>query len=135
MKCTPADRPGRNQERCKQFLAYKSIHYIHPVTKRVCQDLYTTYNLPTAPASKCVATAAKSKIMSNVAEWQQIKGWLDEALAEARLGLAEGGIPIGAVLADPKTNEIVSRGHNLRVQGRETSRKTIEQFGCLHAFF
>ena len=70
--------------------------------------------------------------MSNVAEWQQIKGWLDEALAEARLGLAEGGIPIGAVLADPKTNEIVSRGHNLRVQARTASRKTSDQFDNFH---
>ena len=54
----------------------------------------------------------------DVAEWQQIKGWVDEALAEARLGLAEGGIPIGSVLADPRSGEVVARGHNLRVQAR-----------------
>jgi creatinine deaminase len=40
---------------------------------------------------------------------------LAEAIAEARLGLSEGGIPIGAVLADFDGN-IISRGHNLRVQ-------------------
>jgi creatinine deaminase len=40
---------------------------------------------------------------------------LAAAIAEARLGLAEGGIPIGSVLADFEGN-IVSRGHNLRVQ-------------------
>lgn len=40
---------------------------------------------------------------------------LREAVAEARLGLAEGGIPIGSVLAD-SAGRIVSRGHNLRVQ-------------------
>ena len=40
---------------------------------------------------------------------------LAEAIAEARLGLAEGGIPIGSVLAD-SAGQIVSRGHNLRVQ-------------------
>jgi cytosine deaminase len=38
-----------------------------------------------------------------------------EALAEARKGLAEGGLPIGSVLADAAGN-IVARGHNLRVQ-------------------
>jgi cytosine/creatinine deaminase len=40
---------------------------------------------------------------------------LAEALAEARRGLGEGGIPIGSVLATPQ-GEIVARGHNLRVQ-------------------
>ena len=36
------------------------------------------------------------------------------ALEEARLGLAEGGIPIGSVLVID--GEIVGRGHNRRVQ-------------------
>src|SRR6201997_4304950 len=40
---------------------------------------------------------------------------LREALAEARLGLKEGGLPIGSVLADA-SGKIVARGHNLRVQ-------------------
>ena len=40
---------------------------------------------------------------------------LQEAIAEARIGLAEGGIPIGSVLAD-SSGRIISRGHNLRVQ-------------------
>ena len=40
---------------------------------------------------------------------------LSEAITEARRGLAEGGIPIGSVLAD-STGKIISRGHNLRVQ-------------------
>jgi cytosine/creatinine deaminase len=40
---------------------------------------------------------------------------LRAAIAEARLGQSEGGIPIGSVLADSK-GEIISRGHNLRVQ-------------------
>ena len=43
---------------------------------------------------------------------------LKEAITEARLGLAEGGIPIGSVLADAN-GKIVSRGHNLRVQTRD----------------
>ena len=40
---------------------------------------------------------------------------LREALAEAQLGLHEGGLPIGSVLADG-ASRIVARGHNLRVQ-------------------
>ena len=40
---------------------------------------------------------------------------LREALAEARTELAEGGLPIGSVLADAQ-GRIVARGHNLRVQ-------------------
>jgi cytosine deaminase len=40
---------------------------------------------------------------------------LGEALAEARVGLKEGGLPIGSVLAD-SAGRIVARGHNLRVQ-------------------
>lgn len=37
------------------------------------------------------------------------------AIAEARSGLSEGGLPIGSALADTN-GEIVARGHNLRVQ-------------------
>ena len=40
--------------------------------------------------------------------------FLDAALGEARLGLAEGGIPIGSVLVID--GRIVGRGHNRRVQ-------------------
>jgi cytosine/creatinine deaminase len=40
---------------------------------------------------------------------------LSEAIVEAKLGLSEGGIPIGSVLAD-STGKILSRGHNLRIQ-------------------
>jgi len=40
---------------------------------------------------------------------------LREALAEAKAGLSEGGLPIGSVLAD-RDGRIVARGHNLRVQ-------------------
>jgi cytosine/creatinine deaminase len=41
--------------------------------------------------------------------------FLAVAIAEARLGLAEGGIPIGAALFDCD-GKILGRGHNLRVQ-------------------
>ena len=40
---------------------------------------------------------------------------LSYALEEARAGLAEGGLPIGSVLATG-TGEVVARGHNGRVQ-------------------
>lgn len=40
--------------------------------------------------------------------------FLQAAIAEARQGLAEGGIPIGSVLV--LDGEIVGRGHNRRVQ-------------------
>ena len=40
--------------------------------------------------------------------------YLDAAIAEARLGLAEGGIPIGSVIVQRGT--ILGRGHNRRVQ-------------------
>ncbi|MEQ8210659.1 MAG: nucleoside deaminase [Lacipirellulaceae bacterium] len=40
--------------------------------------------------------------------------FLEAAIEEARLGLNEGGIPIGSVLVI--NDEIVGRGHNRRVQ-------------------
>lgn len=40
---------------------------------------------------------------------------LRAALEEAKKGLAEGGLPIGSVLAD-QHGQIVARGYNLRVQ-------------------
>ena len=41
-----------------------------------------------------------------------------EAIKEAELGLSEGGIPIGSVLADTDGN-IAARGHNRRVQNND----------------
>src|ERR1044071_10321219 len=40
--------------------------------------------------------------------------FLEAAIAEARQGLAEGGIPIGSVLVHQ--GKIIGRGHNRRVQ-------------------
>ncbi|MBC8646358.1 MAG: nucleoside deaminase [Thermoanaerobaculia bacterium] len=42
------------------------------------------------------------------------------ALDEARLGLAEGGIPIGAALFDAR-GKLLGRGHNRRVQDGDPS--------------
>jgi cytosine/creatinine deaminase len=40
---------------------------------------------------------------------------LQMALEEAKLGLREGGLPIGSVLASPD-GQVIARGHNLRIQ-------------------
>ena len=45
---------------------------------------------------------------------------LEVALAEARIGLAEGGIPIGAALFDG-AGRLLGRGHNRRVQEGDPS--------------
>ena len=45
---------------------------------------------------------------------------LDVALAEARQGLAEGGIPIGGALFDAQ-GTLLGRGHNRRVQQNDPS--------------
>ena len=44
--------------------------------------------------------------------------FLEEAIREARLGLDEGGIPIGSVLVHD--GKILGRGHNRRVQQGST---------------
>ncbi|MFC3576933.1 nucleoside deaminase [Streptomyces yaanensis] len=50
----------------------------------------------------------------------QAQEWLATAVAEARAGLAEGGIPIGAALyRDDGT--LLGRGHNRRVQDDDPS--------------
>lgn len=45
---------------------------------------------------------------------------LTVAIEEARVGLAEGGIPIGAAIFK-RSGELVSRGHNRRVQQGDPS--------------
>lgn len=51
---------------------------------------------------------------------QTAEAMLEIALDEARLGMAEGGIPIGAALFT-RAGELVSRGHNRRVQQGDPS--------------
>jgi creatinine deaminase len=48
------------------------------------------------------------------------QGMLAVAIEEARLGLAEGGIPIGAALFDEEGN-LLGRGHNRRIQEDDPS--------------
>src|SRR5438132_13592474 len=50
-------------------------------------------------------------------DYQQL---LQVAVDEAKLGLSEGGIPIGACLADSQ-GRILGRGHNRRVQQQDPS--------------
>src|SRR5690349_21515892 len=61
--------------------------------------------------------------------------FLDAAIAEARRGLAEGGIPIGYVLVID--GKIVGRGHNRRVQNGSAilhaEMDCLEQAGRLKA--
>jgi creatinine deaminase len=47
-------------------------------------------------------------------------GLLETAIEEARCGLAEGGIPIGAALFD-NAGRLLGRGHNRRVQDGDPS--------------
>jgi creatinine deaminase len=51
---------------------------------------------------------------------QTARSFLAVALEEARRGLAEGGIPIGAALFDREGN-LLGRGHNRRVQDGDPS--------------
>jgi len=51
---------------------------------------------------------------------QEYEKMLAVALEEARLGLAEGGIPIGAAMFQ-QTGELVSRGRNRRIQEGDPS--------------
>lgn len=63
-----------------------------------------------APANAC-------RIAIRTSCWGTISGmnaFLDAAIAEAERGLAEGGIPIGAVLVH--RGVVVGSGHNRRVQ-------------------
>lgn len=53
-------------------------------------------------------------------ELTQAQEWLATAVAEARAGLAEGGIPIGAALYGAD-GELLGRGHNRRVQDGDPS--------------
>jgi cytosine deaminase len=48
------------------------------------------------------------------------QGMLEIAIQEARQGLSEGGIPIGAALFDSSGN-LLGRGHNRRIQENDPS--------------
>src|SRR5690349_12298602 len=54
--------------------------------------------------------------------------FMQAAIDEARLGLAEGGIPIGSVLT--RAGKLIARGHNKRVQ--EDNAIKHGEMDCLH---
>jgi len=51
------------------------------------------------------------------------------AVEEAKLGLREGGIPIGSVLV--KDGRVIARGHNKRVQENDPILHAIVQFAIM----
>lgn len=53
--------------------------------------------------------------------------FIQEAIKEARIGLTEGGIPIGSVLVC--NEKIIGRGHNRRVQENSTMKHA--EIDCL----
>src|SRR2546429_1392662 len=55
-----------------------------------------------------------------VKEREKYQAMLQIALAEARTGLAEGGIPIGAALFT-REGQLLGKGHNRRVQEGDPS--------------
>ena len=57
-------------------------------------------------------------IDESLSDNQRMNNFLDAAIAEAEQGLAEGGIPIGAVLVHRGT--VLGSGHNRRVQQDST---------------
>jgi creatinine deaminase len=58
--------------------------------------------------------------MGKVTAMNEYESMLTVAIDEARQGLAEGGIPIGAAIFD-HTRKLISSGHNRRVQHGDPS--------------
>ena len=56
-----------------------------------------------------------NEVTNDVLDQAQARAWLATAVEEARAGLAEGGIPIGAALYGAD-GTLLGRGHNRRVQ-------------------
>ena len=44
----------------------------------------------------------------------EIDGWMEAALTEARAALAHDDVPVGAIVVDRATGEVVARAHNER---------------------
>src|SRR5580692_6524793 len=65
-------------------------------------------------------TKSVKEIQMQESQQELYRQMLAVALDEARLGHAEGGIPVGAALFT-RTGELLSRGHNRRVQEGDPS--------------
>ncbi|MEU6505245.1 nucleoside deaminase [Streptomyces sp. NPDC046942] len=74
------------------------------------------------PAKEQVEEQVEEQFKEQVEEQveEQARVWLATAVAEARAGLAEGGIPIGAALYGPD-GTLLGRGRNRRVQDGDPS--------------
>jgi cytosine/creatinine deaminase len=59
-------------------------------------------------------------VTGTIKDREKCEGMLQTALAEARAGLAEGGIPIGAALFT-REGKLLGKGHNRRVQEGDPS--------------
>ena len=59
-------------------------------------------------------------VLHSDADREKYLAMLQVAIEEARAGLAEGGIPIGAALYD-RAGKLLGRGHNRRVQENDPS--------------
>lgn len=70
--------------------------------------------------AKPSTATAPERVVNLVKENLNYNSMLNVAIEEARLGLAEGGIPIGAALFDNEGN-LLGRGHNRRVQDSDPS--------------
>src|ERR687894_1996196 len=70
--------------------------------------------------SELVTYHASVVTRSYMVDTLDYRAMLDIALEEARQGLGEGGIPIGAALFDGEGN-LLGRGHNRRVQENDPS--------------
>ena len=64
---------------------------------------------------------------------EKYSAMLKIALEEARTGLAEGGIPIGAALFD-REGRLLGKGHNRRVQEGDPSAHGETDAGSVEGF-
>ncbi|GGN85674.1 hypothetical protein GCM10011579_076730 [Streptomyces albiflavescens] len=86
-------------------------------------DLQAEQGLDAFPHVALMIPPQESGVMERIdqpVDQAQARAWLATALAEARAGLAEGGIPIGAALYGAD-GTLLGRGHNRRVQDADPS--------------
>src|SRR5215467_6404121 len=76
--------------------------------------------LPLRPHSGAEGASANNNPRQVMSSNLDYAAMLQIALEEARQGLAEGGIPIGAALFD-RQGKLLGRGHNRRVQENDPS--------------
>ncbi|MFF8840412.1 GntR family transcriptional regulator [Streptomyces sp. NPDC015130] len=88
--------------------------------RRAMQELRRHELIYTVPGKGSFVAPAAGVSAPATVEREQAQRWLGTALDEARAGLAEGGIPIGAALYGAD-GMLLGRGHNRRVQDGDPS--------------